>query len=252
MQHSTAADREVPAPGVGGPTGDGATAAELAYEALRTAVLAGNFKPGEVLTLRALVSLLGMGDTPVREALKRLISEGAFEGLPNRSARLPTLTRRQVEQILTLRQTLEGNAAYLCAENITTRQIQRLRALETAMDGFVQTGNVHAYTSTNMAFHFEIYTVADNEVLLSLIQALWLRMAPLVGSTVSLLARDSTVFRSTGVSNHKKMLDAFQARDPAAAEKAMREDISTSTRLPGYWEAIEAAAKPASRPMRTA
>jgi len=65
-----------------------------AYQSLKQAVLSGGFKPGEVVTLRALATRLAIGDTPVREAVKRLISEGAFEGLPNRSARVPLLDRR--------------------------------------------------------------------------------------------------------------------------------------------------------------
>ena len=66
-----------------------------------------------------------MGEMPVREALRRLTSEGAFEGLPNRSARMPTLNRRQVEQLIDLRQQLEGKAAALAARNITLVQIER-------------------------------------------------------------------------------------------------------------------------------
>src|ERR1700736_2935673 len=77
-----------------------------AYTSLKQAVLSGGFKPGEVVTLRALANRLAIGDTPVREAVKRLISEGAFEGLPNRSARVPLLDRREIQQILDLRSTL--------------------------------------------------------------------------------------------------------------------------------------------------
>jgi DNA-binding GntR family transcriptional regulator len=70
---------------------------------LKQAVLAGAFKPGEIVTLRGLAKRLTIGDTPVREAVKRLIAEGAFEALPNRSARVPLLDRREIQQILDLR-----------------------------------------------------------------------------------------------------------------------------------------------------
>jgi DNA-binding GntR family transcriptional regulator len=218
------------------------TAYERAYSALREAVLAGHFEPGEVLTLRTLVAKLGVGTMPAREALKRLTSEGAFEALPNRSARVPVLSRRQVTQILDLRRQLEGNAAYLAAQNITLLQIERLRQIQQEVAACAPAGDIKAYAARNMEFHFEIYRIADNPVLLTLIQALWLRMAPLLTSTLQLFSRDRKLLGRIGVGHHEKLLEAFQHRDPDAAEKAMREDLITPTQFPGYWEAIDAKA----------
>src|SRR5882762_7548628 len=135
---------------------DGArTAHEQAYEALRGMVLAGGFQPGDVLTLRSLASQLGLGAMPVREALRRLTSEGAFEALPNRSARVPALNRRQVEQILELRAHLEGKAAAQAARHITLVQIEQLRAMQDGIERNIDEGNSRALTALNMAFHFE-------------------------------------------------------------------------------------------------
>src|ERR1700712_4018609 len=126
-----------------------------AYGVLKEAVLAGQFRPGEVVTLRSLAKQLAIGEMPVREALRRLTSEGAFESMPNRSARVPVLTRRQVEQILELREELEGKAAALAARNITLVQIEHLRALQQGMEQSVAKGDSRAHLSLNMAFHFE-------------------------------------------------------------------------------------------------
>jgi len=227
-QWPTAAYRQVP----------GEAAHSRAYAVLKEAVLAGNFRPGEVVTLRSLAKQLAIGEMPVREALRRLTSEGAFEALPNRSARVPSLSRRQVEQILELRQQLEGRAAALAARNITMVQIEHLRALQNGIEQSISSGDLHAFTSLNMAFHFEIYRIADNPVLIPLIQMLWLRMAPLVASTVPLLASKASATRRVGFENHERMLAAFQARDPAAAEEAMHRDLLGLTKLPGYWESL--------------
>src|SRR3984957_11912020 len=129
----------------------GETDNSRAYLALKEAVLAGPFRPGEVVTLRALATRLAIGDTPVREAVKRLISEGAFEGLPNRSARVPLLDRREIQQILDLRILLESNSAALAAQNITLHQIEQLRALHKAMGTAVATDDSEAYGQLNMA-----------------------------------------------------------------------------------------------------
>ena len=227
--HAASEERAVP----------GEAAHSRAYAVLKEAVLAGNFRPGEVVTLRSLAKQLAIGEMPVREALRRLTSEGAFEALPNRSARVPSLSRRQVEQILDLRQQLEGKAAALAARNITLVQIEHLRALQSGIDNSMATGDLHTFTSLNMAFHFEIYRIADNAMLIPLIQMLWLRMAPLVASTVPLLTSRSGSLRRGGLDNHERILAAFQARDPQAAEDAMRRDLLGLTRIPGYWESLQ-------------
>jgi DNA-binding GntR family transcriptional regulator len=210
-----------------------------AYVSLKQAVLSGGFKPGEVVTLRALATRLAIGDTPVREAVKRLISEGAFEGLPNRSARVPLLDRREIQQILDLRIMLESNAAALAAQNITLHQIEQLRSLHKAMGTAVEADDSNAYGNLNMAFHFEIYRIADNKTLATLIEALWLRMAPFVSRTRSLMTSDADQAWYVACGNHEALLIAMQARDAEAARSAMREDLSALSKIEGYWEGIE-------------
>jgi DNA-binding GntR family transcriptional regulator len=210
-----------------------------AYAVLKEAVLAGEFRPGEVVTLRSLAKQLAVGEMPVREALRRLTSEGAFEALPNRSARVPTLNRRQVEQILELRRYLEGKAAAHAARHITLVQIEHLRAVQDGIERSIDKGDPRTHTALNMAFHFEIYRIADNPFLIPLIQTLWLRMAPLVASAVPRLTSKIAAFRRAGSENHGRLLAAFQARDPVGAEEAMHRDLLGLTEIPGYWESLE-------------
>jgi DNA-binding GntR family transcriptional regulator len=210
-----------------------------AYTSLKQAVLSGGFRPGEVVTLRALATRLAIGDTPVREAVKRLISEGAFEGLPNRSARVPLLDRREIQQILELRILLESNAAALAAQNITLHQIEQLRALHKAMGTAVVADDSQAYGKYNMAFHFEIYRIADNKTLATLIEALWLRMAPFVSRTRSLITSDAGEAWQVACGSHEALLTAMQTRDAEAARAAMRADLSALSKIDGYWEGID-------------
>jgi DNA-binding GntR family transcriptional regulator len=210
-----------------------------AYTSLKQAVLSGGFRPGEVVTLRALATRLAIGDTPVREAVKRLISEGAFEGLPNRSARVPLLDRREIQQILELRILLESNAAALAAQNITLHQIEQLRALHKAMGTAVVADDSQAYGKYNMAFHFEIYRIADNKTLATLIEALWLRMAPFVSRTRSLIRSDAGEAWQVACGSHEALLTAMQTRDAETARAAMRADLSALSKIDGYWEGIE-------------
>jgi DNA-binding GntR family transcriptional regulator len=230
-----------PADGVAGvkPVSIGETDNARAYISLKQMVLAGGFRPGEVVTLRSLAGRLAIGDTPVREAIKRLISEGAFEALPNRSARVPVINRREIQQILDLRILLESNAAALAAQNITLHHIEQLRRLHKQMGAAVAADDSQTYGELNMAFHFEIYRIADNRTLATLIEALWLRMAPFVSRTRPLMASDASQAWYLACGQHEALLLAMQTRDAEAARAAMRADLSVLPKIDGYWEGVE-------------
>src|SRR5215475_3864755 len=144
-----------------------------AYEQLKQAVLSGRFRPGEVVTLRSVMKLLGAQEMAAREAVKRLISEGGFNALPNRSARAPVLDRKEVKQLCELRIMLESEAAAAAAAYITLHQIEALRVMHQQMAACVVSGDLEQYKCLNMAFHFEIYRIADNPPLANLIESLW-------------------------------------------------------------------------------
>lgn len=96
--------------------------AERAFQALRAALLAGEFTPGERLLPAALRARFGFGLTPIREALMRLSAEGLAEGEPQRGFRAPALsaelvrdlmgTRREIEAICLSRAIRHGDAAW--------------------------------------------------------------------------------------------------------------------------------------------
>lgn len=220
---------------------DGAsdTVQNQAYLALRNAVMEGRFRPGEVVTLRVLAEMLGTSDMPVREALRRLTSEGAFEALPNRSTRIPRLTRLQVEQIYELRIELEGSAAALAAEHISKHQLDELRSLQDRMNERIEQLDTQGFTVLNKEFHFRIYAIAGNEPLRTLIELLWLRMGPLVSWIGETSTRAPESLRRIGSAHHDRILVALQARDPAAACQAMRDDLREPTMLEGFWDTIE-------------
>lgn len=221
-----------------GGTGAGTTANARGYMLLKEAVLSGRFRPGQVITQRSVIERLGLGDMAAREALKRLIAEGAFKAMPNRSARVPELNPREIRQICELRYQLESEAAFLAAENITLHQIGHLRALHEGMIADVLAGDIAAYRNHNMAFHFEIYRIADNEPLASLIESLWLRMAPFISRTINWAATLPGRFEGIATRPHEEILAALQRRDPEAARAAMRQDLANLHQTEGYWESL--------------
>lgn len=229
-----------PAPLELGPvsTADGPdTTQNRAYRALKTAVLAGRFHPGTSVTLASLSEMLGTSDMPVREALKRLTAEGAFEAAPNRSARVPVLSEQAMRQILELRVELEGRAAAEAAERMSKRDIDQLAALDKAMGAALDARDLAAYVQLNMEFHFGIYRVADNEPLLSLIEALWLRMAPVVAFNLTRAENvDDLQLDAAGRAHHANILAAFRALDGPRACEELRADLRHPSGLKHYFD----------------
>jgi DNA-binding GntR family transcriptional regulator len=217
---------------------EGETTSQKAYIALTGAILAGAFQPGDILTQRALAKMLGVSEMPVREALKHLISEGALQALPNRSARIPILARREVEQIITLRCLLESRAAGLAAHNITSHQIQELKVIQEQIDATLPSRDLRKYTSLNRDFHFLIYGFADDATLLSLIRMLWLRMAPLLARSLETVKKPDELKKVASASHHR-LIKAFVARDANAAADAMYKDLESLTKKPAYWAMVD-------------
>jgi DNA-binding GntR family transcriptional regulator len=218
----------------------GSNANTRAYLLLKQAVLSGGFRPGQTITLRTVTELLNLGEMPAREALKRMISEGAFMAMPNRSARVPVLERREIVQLCELRVLLESKAAYLAARNITLDQIDHLRGLHAQMLRCKSKSDLSVYKSLNMEFHFEIYRIADNKPLASIIETLWLRMAPFISRTINWVTTVPGRFEEVANSRHEELLTAFQNRNPDGAHTAMRLDLSDIHETEGYWDSISA------------
>ncbi len=78
------------------------------YDWLREALTTGRFTPGQKLSFRFIAGTLGVSLTPVREAIRRLVAEGAFEMQPNRSIRVPLMTRDRILELRDIRLAVEG------------------------------------------------------------------------------------------------------------------------------------------------
>ena len=108
-----------------------ATKAEVAYELVRERLVRGELVPGAVIQQGALARELGISTTPLREALRRLMSDGLVELDARRDARVTRLTAEEARDLVELRRSLDPMAAGLAAERRTR---QRLAAVSSIRD----------------------------------------------------------------------------------------------------------------------
>jgi DNA-binding GntR family transcriptional regulator len=203
---------------------DPVTLRENAYCALRDAFTRGAFAPGDTISLRQLAGQLGVSMTPVREAVRRLVAEGALVDTPSRTLMVPAFDARRADDLKASRLALEHLVLDQAMDRIDAEGIDRLAAiLERAGDGPAAMPDLVA----NHEFHFTLYRFSGSEVLLRLIESLWLQY----GAYLNLIINRPQAGRIAEHAHHHEILAALRAGDRAAARRALEADITRSFRF---------------------
>lgn len=195
------------------------------YRRLRAGLLFGDYAPGQALTIQGLVAQTGAGMTPVREALRRLTSEGAVEMLGNRRLVVPRLDRARAEEVLFLRTTLEPELARRATPRLGAAEIDALQQTDAQLDAAIAAGDVPGYLLHNYRFHAALFACAGAPVMAGIVDRLWLRFGP---SMRVVCGRFGTLNLPD---KHAEILAALRRRDAEAAARAMREDVEQGMRL---------------------
>lgn len=192
---------------------------EVTYARLRDMILFGHLAPGAPVTIQGLIADLGAGMTPVREAIRRLTAEGALLPQGNRRVSVPELSAEMLEQVAFARLAIEPKLAELAGPRLTAAQIDRLEAIDGAVNRAIDTGKLPDYLAANHAFHFALYEVAEAPVLLDLARSLWLRAGPSLRAVIDRYGRD------VAPDLHRVALSAMRAGDAKALASAIERDI---------------------------
>jgi DNA-binding GntR family transcriptional regulator len=201
-------------------------AADRAYGALRAGILAGRYGFGERLGEIEIAAELGLSRTPVREALRRLGSEGLVEVLPNRGCRVRIWTAQDLDETYELRALLEGLAARRAAARMTAATVVELDELATRMltadpgRGRRPAADFDELAALNGRFHALITTTAGSAQLASTLAPLV--QLPLVMRTYH---RYTPAALARSHAHHRELVDALRAGDGGWAESVMRSHV---------------------------
>jgi DNA-binding GntR family transcriptional regulator len=203
---------------------------DQAYVELATALRSGRFAPGTSVTIRGLAAQLGTSTMPVREAVSRLVTEGALEMLANRTLCVPTVSVARLDDLIEARATVESRAAWLAAARMDAAAFTRIKRAAEAYSHAVDEEEIVAAVFANEQLHFEIYRAAASSSLLSIIERLWLQSGPYIASVMKHMHTASKSLHDRGIAHHFNILAALAKRDPAAASEAVRADIVDAAR----------------------
>ncbi len=195
-------------------------AVDRVYATLRQGILDGVYAPGARLGEADLAVALGVSRTPVREALRRLGSEGLLSTLPNKGARVRTWTTSELSDISDLRALLEGHAARQAATRVTGADIAAMEDLVTRMEAAAADGtaaDIDLITELNREFHGAVILASGNALLPGLMHSLL--HVPVISRTYR---HYSPARMQQSMRQHRDLVDALRAGDPAWAEAVMR------------------------------
>jgi DNA-binding GntR family transcriptional regulator len=188
--------------------------ADTVYETLRDAIFAGSMQPGTRLSVPELAKTLGVSRSPVREAVLRLTQERLAQEEPRRGAAVARVGTSDLARLYEVRAVLEGLATRLAVERGGPGLVDDLEAAVVLHEEAVTAGDLAAHREADMRFHRRIRQEAENPELETLLDSIQgrVRLAMLTTAVVAgpRLALD----------DHRLILAAIRAGDPAAAQQA--------------------------------
>ena len=198
---------------------------EQVYQTLRSQILFGELVPGQPVTIQGLTDSLGVGMTPVREAIRRLISDGALVFQGNRRVSVPLLSPGDIQEMIFARTSIESELSRRATSNLQAEDIDHLERLDTHLDRMIADGDVGGYLRLNQAFHETLYSYANAPILSDLAERLWLRFGPSLRVVCGRFGTQSLPDR------HKDIISALREGDAEKAAKATAQDIEQGMEL---------------------
>ena len=194
------------------------------YRTLRQQIMHGEIQPGQALTLRGLGKQYGVSMTPAREALRRLVAEGALMLSSSGRVGTPELSNERIEELAALRALIEPELAARALPRAHLALIDRLAAINTANAEAVAKQDPVSYIRTNLEFHRTLYLRAQAPAMLAVIETVWLQLGP------TMRALYNRVSRNEPPRHHRMILTALRAGDEPALRLAVRADVTHGLR----------------------
>lgn len=200
------------------------TSADYVYQELRHRIVTKQLKPGQRLPEVNIAVQMGVSRTPVREALRRLASEGLVLIIPNSGARLASPTRREMEDTYAVREQLECISVSIAATRISERNLRRLDDSILEEENAFGEKNLEMYLEVNENFHRIIAESTGNRVLAEFVENILAR----TNAYIVFYDPFYDIAENPSISQHKGIALALKAKDREKSVELMREHLKLS------------------------
>lgn len=208
------------------------TKTEAVYDYLRTSILEKEFKTGEKIVIRKIAQKLNVSDIPVREAIKKLESEGLLTIIPHVGPRVVKISLSEMEELYVLRSDLEALATRLACKYLHQKDFDKLDKILDRYDEAIKEGKAEVMAILNKQFHMQIYKRSPYHGLYKMIADIWdksslIRHAYLLPSPL----------QKKSLKEHRKILEYLKKGNGRAAAKIVeRQKIASWRNIAGCIE----------------
>jgi len=195
-------------------------------QVIRSAIIKGRYKPGERIPEGDLASSLGISRTPIREAFRKLESEGFVEIIPRKGAVVAGIDPKEVEDLYEIKSTLEGLAARLSCARIKKKDVARLEKINRELKTLTEEGDLEGFYRAHTRFHEVFVILSGNRKLIQMISNLndhFMRFG-----TVSLALPGQY---ENAIRQHEGIIEAFSRGEKNLVEKRVRDNVMTGGRV---------------------
>ena len=208
------------------PARDTASAAhDRVYRRLRTRIMHGDMAPGQALTLRGSGKQYDVSMTPAREAVRRLVAEGALTLSQSGRVSTPELSNERIEELAALRALIEVELATRALPRAHLALIERLQTINTAVAEAVAHRDAVSYIRTNLEFHRTLYLRAQAPAMLATAETIWLQLGPTMRALYGKLKRTEPPV------HHRLIIAALKAGDEPGLRLAVRTDVTAGLKM---------------------
>lgn len=195
------------------------------YRTLRGRILHGEIPPGAALTLRGIGKEYGVSMTPAREAVRRLVAEGALFLSTSGRVSTPELTNERIEELASLRAMLEPELASRALPRAHFALIERLETINDGVSQMVARHDATGYIRVNLEFHRTLYLRAQAPAMLAMAETVWLQLGP------TMRALYGRLNRTEPPQHHRRIIAALRAGDEPGLRLAVRADTTQGLRM---------------------
>lgn len=205
----------------------------LALERLEKAIMEGALRPGERLSESGLARRFGISRGPLREAIGQLEGRKLVMRVSNHGARVVSLSKEDLLDLMQVRESLEGMACRLAAERMTDADLDRLERMlsDHESSDAVREGRGYFQGPGDGDFHQVILAACGNARLTGMLGTELYSLLRLYRHHLSMRPGRAT----EALNEHKTIVEALRARDPEAAEAAMRAHLRSSRSAIERW-----------------
>jgi DNA-binding GntR family transcriptional regulator len=187
---------------------------------LRAMIFERRLAPGQWVDEQALARDWAISRTPVREALKVLVSEGLVTLTPRRGCMVTEISEDDAERLFPVMALLEGRCAFEAAQHASDAELTELARLHDELERHAAAGDADGYYRANHVFHSRVQAVAANPWLSRSTDQLRVFMRLLRGRQLRRPGR-----MAASIVEHRELIDALTTRDARRAERVMNDHL---------------------------